>query len=95
MGLADLVCNHNPAVPGCVACEIRESFDKADEERHQRHLADVNNGKHGYWRVDGVRHSAVVRASSAVEAVEKSGIGNWESPEAAFIGEQMPDVFEC
>jgi hypothetical protein len=57
------------------------------------------NGENGYWCVDGIRHTAVVKAASAEEAVKKAidtgAVGSWESPDAEFIGKEMPDVYGC
>lgn len=87
----------------------RKAFDKALDklgkdwrrisDRRQKAMAeDPNNGKKGWWRVSGVRHNALVRASSALEAVEKvekkGAVGSWEYPSAEFIGTRLPDVVE-
>jgi hypothetical protein len=69
---------------------------KSDAERIARMQADPHNGTLGWWRVDGVRHSAIVRASSAMEAVDKADMWvskSWESPKARWIGTELPEVF--
>lgn len=75
---------------------MAQCFTDADERRAEQLAADPNNGKQGYWRVEGVRHEAIVQASSATEAVGKAvvaqAVGDWESPTAMFIGEEMPEV---
>lgn len=73
---------------------------KACREREEKRLAelasDPNNGKLGWWKVWGLRHTALVKAMSAVEAVEKAekaeAVQDWEMPTAEFIGEELPDV---
>ncbi len=53
--------------------------------------------KAGWWRVYGLRHDAIVRASSASEAVQKAIaadlIGDWEDPEAKFWTHKLPEAF--
>jgi len=73
---------------------LQASFKKADKERQKKILNDPNNGKRGLWEVDGIRHAAIVRATSAMEAIElaKDIVGNWEMPTAEYIGPEMPDV---
>lgn len=58
---------------------------------------DPHDGVLGWWRVEGIRHSAIVRASSAEEAVNKSSdvVGSWESGVPTWIGEELPDVIGC
>lgn len=71
------------------------SWAKADAERLERMRNHPNNGTLGWWRVIGIRHGAVARASSALEAVEKAKelVESWESPEAFWIGVELPEVF--
>jgi hypothetical protein len=72
------------------ACKERE------EKRKAELASDPNNGKLGWWKIWGMRHSALVRAMSALEAVEKAekaeAVQDWEMPTAEFIGEDLPDV---
>jgi len=74
-----------------------EDMRLADKARAARMAAHPDNGKMGWWVVDGIRHSAHARASSAPEAIEKAEkagiVQDWESPEARFCGEELPDVF--
>lgn len=74
--------------------EVQEVFTEAHEERVRRLKEHPDNGKLGYWQVDGIRHNAIVKASNAEEAVEKAKeiVGSWESPDACFLGEELPDV---
>lgn len=57
------------------------------------------DGTLGWWHVDGVRHSAIVKASSAAEAVklaeDADAVHSWESPDADWIGEELPNVVRC
>jgi hypothetical protein len=78
--------------------EARESMQKSEEERIERMNNHPDNGKSGWWRVDGIRHSATAKASSANEAIEKADKAglvdvSWEFPEARFWTEELPDVF--
>jgi len=98
---------HLASVPACqakkdaapslleAAEKLRPCFQKADKERLERLANHPENGKHGYWRVSGVRHDAITKATTAQEAVDKCSeiVGSWEGPEAEFIGEELPDVF--
>ena len=72
-------------------------FREAAEKREAELDAHPDNGKLGYWHVDGIRHDARCKASSAREAVDKcvadGAVGDWESPTATFIGEELPEVF--
>lgn len=49
-----------------------------------------------WYRVVGIRHSAIVRATSEAEAVRKAidagAVGDWEDPQAELIGPELPDV---
>ncbi|HEU4391708.1 MAG TPA: hypothetical protein VFV34_28235 [Blastocatellia bacterium] len=46
--------------------------------------------QYGYWEVEGVRKKAVVRASSAAEALERAEraglVNEWEFATARFLG---------
>lgn len=74
---------------------LTDFFQVGEAARQEKLANDPNNGKLGYWEVVGVRHDCIVHASSALEAIEKASdrVGDWESPDAHFIGEQMPEVF--
>jgi hypothetical protein len=76
---------------------LRESHIASHEARVAELKANPDNGKDGWWSVDGIRHSAVVKATSALEAIEKAErhVGDWESPTVQFIGETLPEVFSC
>jgi hypothetical protein len=75
---------------------LGECWAAADERRQERLAANPDNGKLGWWQVEGVRHDALVEASSAAEAVTKAiaagKVGDWEAPEADYIGEELPEV---
>ncbi len=77
--------------------DIRPAFQATEKERRERMKTHPDNGRLGWWRVEGIRHEATTRASSATEAIdkcEKAGeVDSWESPEARFLGETLPDVF--
>ena len=74
-----------------------ELMCKSDEERIERMKNHPDNGKCGWWIVDGIRHHAYARATTAMEAIEKADkagiVQNWEFPEARFWTEDLPDVF--
>ena len=76
--------------------ELGKGWRACDRARKRALEKDPNNGRKGWWAVRGLRHSAIVRASSAPEAVgkaEKAGaVGDWESGDAQFLGEGLPDV---
>jgi hypothetical protein len=85
----------NDYLNGCLA-RSRAAIAKADAERIARMQSNPHNGTLGWWRVDGVRHSAIAKASSAMEAVDKADMWvckSWESPEARWIGTELPEVF--
>ena len=55
------------------------------------------NGRYGWWIVQGIRHTGHAHAHNAQEAIDmclKAGVvQDWESPEATFCCEQLPEVF--
>jgi hypothetical protein len=68
---------------------------KADAERIARMRANPHNGTLGWWQVEGIRHGAIVKASSAMDAVEKARDvvdPSWESPEAFWVAAELPEV---
>jgi hypothetical protein len=81
--------------PEWKAC--RDTIQQSDEERIERMKRHPDNGKSGWWIVDGIRHHAYAHASSAIEAIEKADkagiVQDWEFPEARFWTEKLPDVF--
>jgi hypothetical protein len=82
-------------MPECSA--LGDAMRKSDEERIERMRNHPDNGKAGWWIVDGVRHHAYAKASTALEAIEKAEkagiVHDWEFPEARFWTEKLPDVF--
>jgi len=84
--------------------KFREAADKlapAFREAEERLWATINgnpdNGRLGHWEVEGIRHRAIVKASSGKEAVERAKdiVGDWELMGVKFLGEQFPDVYGC
>lgn len=74
---------------------IGEGMREADERRKAEMASHPNNGTAGFWQVVGIRHDAIVQASSAPEAIALAAdqVHEWESPEAHFIGTELPKVF--
>ena len=64
----------------------------------ERFANDPNIGTLGFWHVEGLKRSAIVRATSAPEAAEKAlaadVLGIWELLiKVQFIGIEMPEIF--
>ena len=80
--------------PEAKACA--EAMRKGEREMYLSFSRDPNNGTKGWWTVSGIRHAAVVRASSAPEAAEKAksagAVMDWELQSVMFLGEDLPDV---
>ena len=76
---------------------LGDALRQSDQDRMDRMANHPDNGKTGWWIVDGIRHHAYARASSAPEAIamaENAGlVQSWESPTARFWTEKLPDVF--
>jgi hypothetical protein len=75
--------------------ELHQQFE--DDAKHQLEELKNNkdNSKKGWWRVNGIRHSALVWTDNAVDAVKKAtNVQDWECPSVAFIGVELPDVIE-
>ena len=55
----------------------------------------MSEEKSGWWRVYGLRHAAIVKATSAEDAIAKADgiVDEWEDPVAHYIGEELPEVF--
>lgn len=56
-----------------------------------------DNGKDGYWSVVGTRHSAIVRATSATDAIDTAHASNlvdktWEEPTTAYLGSEFKAI---
>jgi len=77
--------------------EVEKAFRDAEAERDERIRTNPDNGRAGWWRVVGTRHSATARASNAREAIDKALaaglVSDWEKAEAHFWNEELPDVF--
>jgi len=82
-----------------VLSEIGELQRDGEDELVKRNQNNPDNGKFGWWRVRGVRHSCLVQCDNAVKAIqiaeEKELVGNWESPEATFWTVDLPRAFRC
>lgn len=78
---------------------IHDAFAEACKERHEKIANHPDNGKAGWWLVDGIRNSAYVRASSAEEAIRKAedadAVQDWEQPTANFHAAELGDVISC
>jgi hypothetical protein len=79
--------------------ELRDLYAKCEAERQKRIDAHPDNGRTGFWYVSGIRHETYCTASSAREAIDKaiaSGeVGDWESPDATYVGESLPADAKC
>jgi hypothetical protein len=66
------------------------AFDQVHPPIEQQSDPLVEAFQQGYWEVEGVRQKAVVRASSAAEAVERAEraglVDDWELATARFLG---------
>jgi len=105
--LFDVLQMHYAASPSCkekadaapslleLCDKIRPDMERAEQARQKAIAEHPDNGQEGYWLVTGVRHDARTWASSAREAIEKCAdvVQSWESPEASFWCEELPDVF--
>jgi hypothetical protein len=76
---------------------LSDAYAESEVRRQKELESNPNNGKQGLWLVTGVRHKAIVKASSAIEATDKAEntgtVGDWEFSDAEYIGEQLPDVY--
>lgn len=56
-----------------------------------------DDGKEGYWRINGIRHSPIVWSTTAKAAVEKAlqkeAVGDWEVFSVDYLGER-PEIIE-
>ena len=81
--------------PKMKACH--EEAERAERKRLDLIQNNPDNGKYGWWKVEGIRHNAYAKASSASEAIQKAEeagiVGSWEFPEARFWTEELPEVF--
>lgn len=61
-----------------------------EQEGIQNH---PDNGKFGYWLISGIRHQAIVQASSAPQAaeiaMEQELVGAWELMDACYLGQEI------
>lgn len=75
---------------------LAPDFEAAAQVAQNAIANHPDNGKLGYWRVEGMRHSAIVKADSAQAAIDKAGeiVQAWEMPTADFIGLDI-DVCAC
>lgn len=72
--------------------ELRQIMD-TNRDKQLKAMEEVQPSP-GYWIVEGIRHSALVKASTPFEAISKATneVGSWESPTARFLGTELPDV---
>ena len=60
-------------------------------------LREIDALRPGWWRVDGVRHTAFVKAIDETEAVliaeEKELVQDWECGVAHYLGKDLPPAF--
>lgn len=75
---------------------LSESCKEDRQEADDRLARNPDNGKFGYWKVEGMRHTAIVKACSAQEAIEraKDVVLSWELLDASYLGED-PDIIAC
>ena len=71
--------------------ECSNEYEAAEKKREEAIANHPDNGKLGYWRVEGTRHTAIVKADSAQAAIDKAIeiVQQWEDPDASFIGEEI------
>jgi len=57
---------------------------------------NINNGKEGVWSIKGIRHSTMVKANSARDALNKLDdyVGSWELNEISYLGINHPKVIK-
>jgi hypothetical protein len=69
------------------------AFDDAVHPRSERKSPADSGYRYGYWEVAGAKQKAIVRASSAAEAIERaerSGlIDHWEFATARYLGSEL------
>lgn len=72
--------------------ETSENFYGFSLQQAQHH---PDNGKRGFWKVTGVRHSALVQSDSALNAKDLAStlVGEWEICAIEFLGTTLPEVF--
>lgn len=72
--------------------EELEGFSFYSGEDSAKH---PDNGKYGFWRVHGVRHSALVQTDSARDAITLAAdmVHEWELTDVEYIGVQLPTVY--
>jgi len=85
-----------PSLAAAMA-ELSAAYRSSEDERERRMREHPDNGRAGWWRVFGIRHHAIVRADSAPAAIAKAHEAKlvdmtWESPEASWWCEELPDA---
>lgn len=79
--------------------KFQANFAKIEARRLAAIENNPDNGKLGWWRVVGMRHSALARASTAAEAIAKADaaeiVSDWECAEAFFFCVELPEVFSA
>ena len=74
--------------------------EKKDDLWEREPATDPHDGTFGWWRVDGLRHSAIVHCTSAQGAIiraddEELVDKSWEMPMTTWIGERLPKSIRC
>jgi hypothetical protein len=73
---------------------MSDAFSKGEKKFQKRLANNPDNGRFGYWHVDGIRHHELVKAKSAEEAIKNSvHVGDWEVVDCAYVGEEVPNNF--
>lgn len=78
-----------------VLADLRPAYAEAEAKRQEEIDSNPDNGRAGFWLVEGIRHDARTRANNAREAIGKCSetVQSWESPTATFLGKELPEVF--
>jgi hypothetical protein len=69
-----------------------------DAKKRQAEIDNCpDNGRVGWWIVEGLRHSGYARASTAREAIDKCAkfgvVQDWEDATARFWTVELPEAF--
>jgi len=76
---------------------LQEEFAKDEAKRQEEIKNNPDNGKAGWWIVQGIRHTGYAHASSAQEAIDKclkaDVVQDWEMPTTRFWTVELPEAF--
>jgi hypothetical protein len=69
---------------------VRNSFVCSHANDHP------DNGKFGFWKVIGMRHSALIQTDSAKNAIELAAsiVEDWELTRVEYVGATLPISIE-